>query len=65
MLPGLQAQPMYLRGRQSFQAGQNPLGKAGAAAIFSPRTKQHPCRIHTGLTASVASPVIAVVIATV
>ena len=30
---GLQAQPIYLRGWQSFQPGQFRLGKAGAAAV--------------------------------
>ena len=30
---GLQAQPTYRRGRQSFQPGQNPMGKAGTAAV--------------------------------
>ena len=70
MLPqkGLQTQPTYLRGRQSFQPGQNPLGKAGVAAVwdffFTTRTKRRPCRIHTELTGSVASPILSVINAT-
>ena len=32
--------------------------------MFYPRTIRHPCSIYTGLTASVASPIIAVINAT-
>ena len=64
---GLQVQPTNLRGRQFFQTEQNPLGKAGTAAVYDTisapalRTKRHPCCIHTGFTANVASPTITVI----
>ena len=71
MLPQneLQAQPVRLRDRQSFQPGKNPLGKAGTAAvcfsILALAQNDTQINIHTGLTASFASPIIAVVIAIV
>ena len=54
---------MYFRGWQSFQPGQIRLGKAAAAAVCdddaSAPAQNDAHGIHTGLTASVASPIIA------
>ena len=70
MLPqkGLQAQPIYRERSAVLPARPRSPGKScGTAGVcdYVPRTKRHHCRIHTGLTASVASPTIDVVDATV